>query len=118
MTLDVRRVQVWRGELPDPSGAPPAKLEALTAAGAELALVFTRLNPHKPGTAVLFLAPVTGPEQMQAARAAGLGPALDVFMLAVQGPDRRGLGIELMSKLAIAGINLRGFALIHTPPGF
>ena len=68
-------------------------------------------NPHKPATSVLFLAPITGPEQMQAARDASLGPALDVTMLCVEGDHRTGISYEIMSGLAIAGINLRGIAV-------
>lgn len=111
MTLEVRRVQVWCGEIPDRPGAAAGKLEALKQSGADLALIFSRPNPHKPETAILCLAPITGPEQIHAARAADLGPALDVFMLVVQGPHRSDIGFEIMSRLAIAGINLRGFSL-------
>src|SRR4051794_8033946 len=118
MTLDVRRVQVWCGEIPDRPGAAAAKLEALKRSGADLALVFSRPNPHKPETAILCLAPITGPEQIQAARSVDLGPALDVFMLVVQGPHRPDMGFDIMSRLAIAGINLRGFSLSSTVPHF
>jgi hypothetical protein len=48
---------------------------------------------------------------MQAARAAGLGPALDVAMLVVEGDQRPGISYDLMSRLAIAGINLRGLSI-------
>jgi hypothetical protein len=60
---------------------------------------------------MIFLAPVTGPEQIAAARAAGLAPALDVAMLCVEGDNRTGIGYELMSRLAVAGINLRGLSI-------
>lgn len=118
MTLDVRRVQVWCGEIPDRPGAAAAKLEMLQRSGADLALIFSRPNPHKPETAILCLAPITGPEQMAAARAVDLGPALDVFMLVVQGVRRADIGFEIMSRLAIAGINLRGFSLSSATPHF
>jgi hypothetical protein len=111
MALSIRRTQVWSGEIPNRPGAAAAKLEVLARAGAELEFVFTRPNPHKPDASVIFLAPITGPEQQQAARAAGLGPALDVAMLIVEGDQRPGICYELMSQLAIAGINLRGIAI-------
>jgi hypothetical protein len=111
MTLSIRRVQVWSGEIPDRPGAAAAKLENLVRAGADLEFVFTRPNPLKPDTSVIFLAPITGPEQVQAARAAELGPSLDVFMLCVEGKNRPGIGFEIMSQLAIAGLNLRGIAV-------
>jgi hypothetical protein len=111
MPLTVRRIQVWSGEIPDRPGAAAAKLLALARAGAELEFVFTRPNPNKADTSVIFLAPITGAEQMQAARSAELGPALDVAMLSVEGPQRAGISYDLMSRLAIAGINLRGISI-------
>lgn len=111
MPLQIRRIQVWCGEIPDRAGAAAAKLAYLNAAGADLEFIFTRPNPHNPDMVVLFLAPITGPEQMQAARSAGLGPALDVAMLCVEGESRPGVSYDIMSKLAIAGINLRGISV-------
>jgi hypothetical protein len=111
MALQIRRVQVWSGEIPDRPGAAAAILELLVRAGADLEFIFNRPHPHKGETSVIFLAPISGPEQMQAARLANLGPALDVAMLAVDGNNRPGMGFEIMSKLAIAGINLRGLSI-------
>jgi hypothetical protein len=111
MALHIRKVQVWSGEIPDRPGAAAAKLELLARAGANLEFVFTRPHAAKPDTSILFLAPITGPEQVQAARQAGLGPALDVAMLCVEGTDRSGIGYDLMSRLAVAGLNLRGLSI-------
>jgi hypothetical protein len=111
MALQIRRVQVWSGEITDRPGAAAAKLVYLNQAGADLEFIFTRPNGNKPGTSILFLAPISGPEQMQAARASGLGPAVDVAMLCVEGPNRAGIGYQIMSSLAVAGINLRGIAI-------
>jgi predicted amino acid-binding ACT domain protein len=111
MTLSIRRIQVWSGEIPDRPGAAVAKLERLARAGANLEFVFTRPHRSKPDMSVLFIAPITGPEQIAAARAAELGPATDVAMLCVEGSDRAGIGYDLMSRLAVAGINLRGVSI-------
>ena len=118
MPLEIRRVQVWSGEIPDRPGAAAGKLAHLSHAGADLEFLFTRPNPNKPGTSVLFLAPITGPEQMQAARAAGLGPAVDVVMLCVEGENRAGISYQIMSSLAVAGINLRGISISTLGPRF
>src|SRR5437762_140347 len=90
MPLQIRRIQAWCGEIPDRPGAAAGKLAYLNDAGAELEFLFTRPNPIKLDTSVLFVAPITGPEQMDAARKAGLGPALDVAMLVVEGETRPG----------------------------
>jgi hypothetical protein len=111
MTLHIRKVQVWSGEIDDRPGSAAAKLELLARAGADLEFVFTRPHSGKPGTSMLFLAPITGTEQVEAARAVNLGPALDVAMLCIEGANRSGIGYDLMSRLAVAGINLRGSSL-------
>jgi predicted amino acid-binding ACT domain protein len=111
MAFRMHRVQVWSGDISDRPGAAAAKLELLARSGANLEFVFTRPHPKKPETSIMFLAPITGAEQIQAARQADFAPALDVAMLCVEGDDRPGMGYEIMSCLAVAGINLRGLSL-------
>jgi hypothetical protein len=111
MSLNIRKIQAWSGEIPDRPGAAAAKLELLARAGADLEFIFTRPHPRKADTSVVFLAPMTGAEQMEAARQIGLGPALDVAMLSIEGQNRPGIGSEIMSQLAVAGINLRGLSI-------
>ena len=111
MALQIRKVQVWSGEIADRPGAAAATLELLVQAGADLEFVFTRVHPTKPGYSSIFLAPISGPEQMQAARAAKLGPALDVSMLCVEGDNEPGVSFRIMSHLAVAGINLQGVSV-------
>jgi hypothetical protein len=111
MALQIRRIQVWSGEISDRPGAAAAKLAYLAEAGADLEFIFTRPNPHKPDVSVLFLAPISGPLQMEAARRSGLGPALDVAMLCVEGEHRPSVGYDIMSRLAIAGLNLQGLSI-------
>lgn len=111
MPLQIHRAQVWTAEIPDRPGAAAAKLELLACAGADLEFIFTRPHPRNPEAVLLFLAPITGPEQQQAARHVGLAPAVDVAMLVVEGTNRAGIGFELMSRLAVAGINLRGLSV-------
>ena len=111
MAFQMHRIQVWSGEISDRPGAAAAKLERLARSGANLEFVFTRPHPKKAETSIIFLAPIVGAEQMQAAREVELAPALDVTMLCVEGDDRPGMGYEIMSRLAVAGINLRGLSL-------
>jgi|SRR6516225_2623802 hypothetical protein len=111
MTLAIRRIQVWSGEIPDRPGAAAAKLEHLARVGIDLEFVFTRPKRNNPDVSILFIAPIQGAEQVQAAKDAGLGPAVDVAMLCVEGENRAGIGYDIMSRLAVAGINLRGIAI-------
>jgi hypothetical protein len=111
MTLAIRKIQVWSCDIPDRPGAAAAKLEHLAQAGIDLEFVFTRPHRGQPETSVLFIAPIIGPDQVKAARVAGLGPAMDVAMLCVEGDNRAGIGYDIMSRLAVAGINLRGISI-------
>ena len=111
MALRIHRVQVWSGEIPDKPGAAAAMLELLNRAGADLEFLLTRPHPSKPDAVILFLAPVEGPRQTEAARNAGLAPARDVAMLCVEADNRPGIGLQVMTSLAVAGINLRGLSI-------
>jgi hypothetical protein len=111
MSFNMYKVQVWVGEVPDRPGAAAAKLELLAQAGADLAFIFTRPKPDNAEMSLIFLAPITGPEQIEAAQKVGLTPARDITMLCVEGDNRRGIGFQLMSHLAVAGINLRGISI-------
>jgi len=111
MAFRMHKVQVWSGEISDRPGAAAAKLELLAHAGADLEFIFTRPKRTNPDTSVIFLAPIEGPDQIEAARRVGLEPARDIAMLCVEGENRPGIGYELMSRLAVAGINLRGLSV-------
>jgi hypothetical protein len=111
MAFHIHRVQVWSGEVSDRPGATAAKLELLARGGADLEFVFTRPHPTNPDLWMLFLAPIRGGDQEEAARRAGLTPARDIAMLCVEGDNHPGIGYQLMSRLAAAGINLRGVSV-------
>ncbi len=111
MAWKMYRIQAWTAEVSDRPGAAAAKLERLAQAGVDLAFIFTRPKPGDPDTSRIFLAPITGPQQVEAAQAAGLEPARDIAMLCVEGENRPGIGFQLMSHLAVAGISLRGLSI-------
>jgi hypothetical protein len=106
MPFLLHRVQVWSGEIPDKAGSAAAMLERLSREGSDLEFLMTRPHPTKPGVSVLFLAPIQGLKQIEAARACGLTPASDCPMLCVDTENRQGIGLQMMSVLAVAGINL------------
>jgi len=110
MALKATRINVWVGSLKDKPGALAEKLGVLAEAGAELEFVLARRAPEKPGTAVVFLAPVKGAAQLKAARRLGLRKSKSVHAVRVEGPDRPGMGARLTQALADKGINLRGLS--------
>jgi hypothetical protein len=111
MAVRMHKVQVWSATIPDRPGAAAAKLELLARAGADLEFIFTRPLPGNPESTVIFLAPINGPDQLEAAQMAGLTPARDITMLCVEGDNKAGLGYRLMYQLAVGGINVRGLSI-------
>jgi glycine cleavage system regulatory protein len=111
MGFKLDRVHVWSGEIADQAGGVASKLTLLAQAGANLEYILTKRQPQKPGTGVLFVAPVTGPAQVRAARAAGLGEVHDPVVLRVEGDNQAGLAHRLTQQWAMAGINLQGLSM-------
>lgn len=110
MKLEVSRVDVWIASLKDSPGSLAGKLAALCEAGANLDFVFARRSPEKPGTGVVFLAPIKGARQAAAARKAGLKKTKRLPTLCVTGPNRLGVGSAITGAMAEAGITLKGFS--------
>jgi hypothetical protein len=94
MGFKLNRVHVWAAEVLDQAGGVAGKLALLAQAGANLEFIYTRRNSEKPGTGVLYVAPITGPLQQRAARSAGLHEV--------------GLGHKVTQGWAMAGLTLQG----------
>jgi hypothetical protein len=109
MGFEITKVDVWVGEIEDRPGALGNKLGAVMRAGADLDFMLARSLGEKPGVAVLFIAPLHGPEQAAAAEEVGLRKS-SIQILRITGPDRPGLGAGITSAIAEAGINIRGFS--------
>src|SRR5512133_3399511 len=95
MAVEILTVDVWAGEIADQPGGLAEKLEALAQAGADLEFIISRRQPEKPGTGVVFLAPLKGAAQIRAAKAAGLSKTDSLHSLRVEAPDRPGLGARM-----------------------
>src|SRR5436309_532058 len=108
MGFKLDRVHVWSGDVPDEAGGATSILASLAQAGANLEFILTRRKPDKPGQGILYVAPVTGPLQVRAARAAGMAETHDPLVLRVEGDNQAGLAHRLTQQWAIAGINLQG----------
>ena len=110
MSFKVTKMDVWSGEIQDQPGGLAGVLRQLAGANANLEMVVARRQPDRPGTGIVFLAPVKGRKVTAAAAVAGLGPAASVAALRVEGTDRPGLGAKMTGAIADAGINLRGLS--------
>ena len=110
MAYNVKKVDVWAGEIADRPGGLASTLAAVNKSGANIEFVVARRAPDKPGTGVVFLTPIKGAKQKGAAQHAGLGSSEGLHSVRVEGPDRAGLGAKMTEALAGAGINLRGIS--------
>ena len=111
MGFKLDRVHVWSGEVADEAGGVAAKLAYLAKAGANLEFVYTRRLEDRPGTGILYVAPVTGPLQVRAARAAGLAETNTPVVLRVEGDNSAGLAHRLTQKWATEGLSLHGLMM-------
>jgi hypothetical protein len=111
MGFKLERVHIWSGEIADRAGGLAGKLAPLAQAGANLEYIQTRRLPDMPGSGVIYVAPVTGPQQVRAARQAGLVETHDTVVLRVEGDNEAGLGYRLTQQWATAGISLQGVTM-------
>ena len=112
MGFKLDRVHVWSGEIADQAGGMASKLALLAQSGANLEYIFTKRQGDKPGTGILFIAPVSGAIQVRAARAAGLTETFNPVVLRVEGDNQAGLGHRLTQQWALAGISLQGLTMV------
>jgi hypothetical protein len=110
MELMVERANVWAASIQDKSGGLAAMLTGLEEAGADLDFILARRAPDKPGTGVVFLTPLRGDRQTEAAAFLGFNVMSSVQSVRVEGENRAGIAADLTNKLAAAGINLRGLS--------
>lgn len=111
MSFKMDRVHVWAVEVKDEPGGVSGKLSALDAAGADLEYVYTQRSPDRPGYGSLVVAPITGGEQVKAAKAAGMHEVQDPIVMRLEGDNTAGLAHRLKHAWAEAGINLHGSIL-------
>lgn len=111
MSFKLDRVHVWSAEVQDRAGGVASKLSALAQGGANLEFILTRRQPDRPGTGVLYVAPITGPAQVKAARAAGLVETHDPVVLRVEGDNEAGLAHRLTQQWALANISMEGLTM-------
>jgi hypothetical protein len=111
MGFKLDRIHVWSGEVEDRAGGVASKLSPLAEAGANLEFILTRRQPDQPGKGVLHVAPISGPAQVRAAKAVGLGETNHPIVLRVEGDNEAGLAHRLTQAWAMAGISMEGLTM-------
>ena len=110
METIVERVDVWAANIEDKPGGLAMVLTTLRDVGADLQFIIARRAPQEPGRGVVFVTPLQGDREIAAAAQAGFNVTRTLHSVRAMGGDRPGIAAELTSKLADAGINLRGFS--------
>jgi hypothetical protein len=111
MSYKFDRVHVWSCEVQDQAGGVSSKLAFLAQAGANLEYVFTKRIQDKPGSGVLYVAPVSGAAQVRAARAAGMTETDSPIVRRIEGDNEAGLAHRLTQQWAIASISFRSLTM-------
>ncbi len=108
MDMIVEHVDVWAASIKDEPGGLAARLAPLSQAGADLEFVIARRSPERPGTGVVFVTPLRGDREVQAASQAGFSVSESLHSVRVEGTNAPGVGNKLAQQIADAGLNLRG----------
>ncbi len=116
--LIVEHVDVWAASIKDDPGSLAKVLAGLRAAGADLDFIIARRAPDKPGTGVVFVTPLRGDREVDAAATQGFNVTNSVQTIRVEGENKPGIAAELTEKLASAGISIHGFSAAVIGPRF
>ena len=110
MDLIIERAEVWAASIEDKPGSLANVLTGLREAGADLNFILARRAPDQPGQSVVYVTPLNGDAELEAAATLGFSMTTRVHAVRVEGANRPGIAAELAALLAAAGINLRGFS--------
>lgn len=105
MAITIKRIALWRKEVPDRAGVLAEVLEPLARAGVDLQVVMGYDIPGQPARAALEVAPIAGKKAARAAGDAGLAPST-IPALQVVGDNKPGLGHAIANALGSAGVNV------------
>lgn len=110
MNLIVERVEVWAANIEDKPGGLANTLSGLREVGADLNFILARRAPESPGKSVVYVTPLSGDAELEAAATLGFNLTASVHSVRVEGENSPGTAAKLTSLLAAKGINLRGFS--------
>jgi hypothetical protein len=110
MDLLVLEEEIWAASIDDKPGALGHTLSVLADAGANLDFVIVRKAPEKPGTGVVFVTPLHGDREVQAASLVGFSVTSRLHSVRIEGASEPGILAKLTKAVGDAGINLRGMS--------
>ena len=110
MHMIAEQEEVWAASIEDKPGALAQKLSILAEAGADLDFVIARRSAEKPGTGVVFVTPLRGDREIQAATEAGFEVTRHLHSVRIEGANKPGIAAVVAQKIGEAGVNMRGFS--------
>ena len=110
MNVIAEHAEVWVASIEDKPGALGNKLATLAEAGADLGFIVARRSPEKPGTGVVFVTPLRGDREIEAATEEGFNVSSHLHSVRVEGRNEPGLAAQVTRKIGQAGLNLRGLS--------
>ena len=110
MNTVVEHEEVWVAGMEDKPGALGDKLTALAEAGADLDFIIARRSPEKPGSSVVFVTPLRGDKEIEAATENGFTVSSHLHGVRVEGRNELGVATRVTQQIGQAGLNLRGFS--------
>ena len=111
----IKKFSIWSTEIDDVAGSTTGLFKILADAGADIEFSLSRPLGDRPGKAILFLAPIKGKKQEEAAKEADFVLRSDVVGVQVQGPSRVGGNFRLTAAIAHEDLTVR--ALVTTVDG-
>jgi len=118
MDLLVNRVDVWTASIADKPGGLSGTLKGVFEAGADLDFVIARRAPDTPGTGAVFLTPIRGDREVEAASTLGFNLASSVDSVRVEGDNLPGAAVNIADVIANADINIRSFSAAVIGPRY
>ncbi|MCB4756508.1 MAG: amino acid-binding protein [Elusimicrobia bacterium] len=112
MSFQLTKITVWSTPLEDKPGAVAEKLQPLADAGVDLQLVTARRTAEEPGSGLLFVTPIRGRKQEEAATRAGFAVDSSLTAVRIEGANKPGLGNRITQAISEAGINLQGLTAL------
>ena len=118
MDLLVNRVDIWTASIADKPGGLSRTLKGVYEAGADLDFVIARRAPDKPGTGAVFLTPIRGDREIEAASTLGFNLTSSVDSVRVEGDNVPGAAVNIADVIANADINIRSFSAAVIGPRY
>lgn len=118
MDMLVDRVDVWTASIADKPGGLSRTLKGVYEAGADLDFVVARRAPDTPGTGAVFLTPIRGDREVEAASTLGFNLASSVDSVRVEGDNVPGAAVNIADMIANADINIRSFSAAVIGPRY